>query len=151
MHLIPRHLPALAPHGLWVAGEFADYVFYDANASKVRQSLIIGHEYGHMMFDDVSTPTSLERLAAILMPSSDPSVPQIALARSTYDEPIERRAEVFGTIAVQRAESWSELPTGTRLTPRCPRGWWRRWKDGSPDGEPRSRRDDRGDAWSAGA
>lgn len=110
VHLIPRHLPALAPHGLWVAGEFADYVFYDADAGKVRQSLIIGHEYGHMLFDDVSVPGDLEQLAAMLMPSVDPSVPQVLLARSAYDEPVERRAEIFGTVAVQRAEFWSELP-----------------------------------------
>ncbi|MEV4210187.1 hypothetical protein [Micromonospora sp. NPDC049662] len=118
VHLIPRHLPALAPHGLWVAGEFADYVFYDANASKVRQSLIIGHEYGHMMFDNIATPSDLECLAAMLMPSVDPSVPEIALARLTYDEPIERRAEVFGTVVVQRAESWSTIPTSAPADPR---------------------------------
>ncbi len=118
VHLLPRHLPALAPHGLWVAGELADYVFYDANASKVRQSLIIGHEYGHMMFDDVAMPNDLECLAAMLMPSVDPSVPEIALARLGYDEPIERRAEVFGTVAVQRAESWSAIPTSAPADPR---------------------------------
>ncbi|MGC4806134.1 hypothetical protein [Micromonospora sp. DT233] len=117
VHLIARHLPALAPHGLWVAGEFADYVFYDANASQVRQSLIIGHEYGHMMFDDVSTPSGLESLAAVLMPSTDPSAPQVALARGAYDAPIERRAEIFGTVAVERAGSWSRIPTPTPADP----------------------------------
>ncbi len=117
VNLIPRRLPALAPHGLWVAGDFADYVFYDANGSQVRQSLIIGHEYGHMMFDDTSTPSDLEELAALLMPSVDPSVPEIMLGRSSYDAPIERRAEVFGTIAVQRAECWSTIPAFTPTDP----------------------------------
>ncbi len=117
VHLIPRRLPALAPHGLWVAGEFADYVFYDADASTVRQSLIIGHEYGHMMFDDASVPGDLEHLTAMLMPSVDPSVPRVLLARSAYDEPIERRAEIFGTIAVQRTESWSEIPATETADP----------------------------------
>lgn len=117
VHLIAQQLPALAPHGLWVAGEFADYVFYDASASKVRQNLIIGHEYGHMMFDDVSVPGDLDQLAAMLMPAVDPSVPQIMLARSGYDEPVERRAEIFGTVAVQRAESWSEIPATTPADP----------------------------------
>ncbi|MFF5175409.1 hypothetical protein ACFY3U_22640 [Micromonospora sp. NPDC000089] len=117
VNLIPRHLPALAPHGLWVAGALADYVFYDASASKVRQSLIIGHEYGHMMFDDVALPNDLECSAATLMPSMDPSVAEIALGRLAYDEPIERRAEVFGTVAVQRAESWSAIPTSTPADP----------------------------------
>ncbi|HEX5543324.1 MAG TPA: hypothetical protein VFX60_17515 [Micromonospora sp.] len=110
VHLIPRDLPALAPHGLWVAGEHADYVFYAANANQVRQRLIIGHEYGHMIFDDASTPAEFDQVAAMLMPDVDPSVSQIMLARRTYDQPIERRAEVFGTVVVQRAESWSDLP-----------------------------------------
>ncbi|SCF27903.1 protein of unknown function [Micromonospora purpureochromogenes] len=100
VHLIPRELPALAPHGLWVAGEHADYIFYAANASPVRQRLIIGHEYGHALFDDVSPASELDRAAAAPAP----------LARSSYDVPQERRAEIFGSLAVQRAESWSEPP-----------------------------------------
>jgi hypothetical protein len=31
-------------------------------------------------------------------------------ARSMFDEPTERRAEMFGTILVQRAEAWSDIP-----------------------------------------
>jgi hypothetical protein len=117
VHLIPQDLPALAPHGLWVAGEFDDYVFYSASASQVRKRLIISHEYGHMIFDDASTPTELEQVAAILMPEVDPSVTEILLARSTYDEPIEQRAEVFGTVVIQRAESWSDIPVSKPADP----------------------------------
>ncbi|MEV0811173.1 hypothetical protein [Micromonospora sp. NPDC050200] len=106
VHLIPRELPALAPHGLWVAGEQADYIFYAANASPVRQRLIIGHEYGHALFNDVSPPSELDRAAAALGRPAP-------LARSSYDVPQERRAEIFGSLAVQRAERWSELPVGT--------------------------------------
>lgn len=98
VHLIARELPALAPHGLWVAGEHADYIFYAANATPVRQRLIIGHEYGHALFD-VPPPSELDRTAA-----------PAPLARSSYDVPQERRAEFFGSLAVQRAESWSDLP-----------------------------------------
>ncbi|MFC8616490.1 ImmA/IrrE family metallo-endopeptidase [Micromonospora purpureochromogenes] len=100
VHLIPRKLPALAPHGLWVAGEQADYIFYAANASPVRQRLIIGHEYGHALFDDASPASGPDRTSAAPAP----------LARSSYDVPQERRAEIFGSLAVQRAESWSEIP-----------------------------------------
>ncbi|MEH0935491.1 hypothetical protein [Micromonospora psammae] len=106
VHLIPRDLPALAPHGLWVAGEFADYIFYAANASPVRQRLIIGHEYGHALFDDASAPSELEQVATALTGGPTPT----GLARSSYALPQERRAELFGTLAVQRAEGWSEIP-----------------------------------------
>ncbi len=41
LHLIPRDVPALAPHGLWVAGGHGDYVFYDRAAGPVRQHQII--------------------------------------------------------------------------------------------------------------
>lgn len=117
VHLIPRDLPALAPHGLWVAGGLADYVFYAANASQVRQRLIIGHEYGHMIFDDAAAPGEFEQVAAMLMPKVDPSVPQMMLARRAYDEPIEQRAEIFGTVVVQRAESWSTIPVSIPADP----------------------------------
>lgn len=102
---------------MWVAGELADYVFYAANASQVRQRLIISHEYGHMIFDAAAAPADLEQVAAMLMPDVDRSVPQAMLARRAYDEPIEQRAEMFGTIVVQRAESWSDMPVSAPADP----------------------------------
>lgn len=110
VNLIPRHLPALAPHGLWIAGEHADYVFYAADAGQVRQRLIIGHEYGHMLFDDGSTAGHRMDLAPLLRPEAGPAKLEFVLARRGYDQPVERRAELFGTLAVQRVESWSDLP-----------------------------------------
>ena len=63
VHLIDRELPALAPHGLWVAGDHADYVFYDGAAAPIRQHQIIGHELGHVLHDDDgAAPTPVEEL-----------------------------------------------------------------------------------------
>lgn len=115
--LIPRSLPALAPHGLWISGQHADYVFYAEDATPVRKKLIIGHEYGHMIFDDPSPPADVDQIAAMLMPDVDQSVPVSIMARSTYDEPTEHRAEVFGTVVAQRADSWTNLTVPTPADP----------------------------------
>jgi len=111
IHLISYPLPYDAPHGLWIAAEGADYVFYPSDASPVRRSTIIGHELGHMAFDDVSTPSALEELAAMLLPRMDPTVPGALLARTTYARAVERRAEIFGTVVAQRVTSWAGLPS----------------------------------------
>jgi hypothetical protein len=110
VHLIARDLPALAPHGLWVAGEHADYVFYDKAAAPVRQHQIIGHELGHMLHDDDGAASAaVEEVAAALLPDVVPGGPARVYRRSSYDEPAERRAEVFATVVVQRVHSWLPL------------------------------------------
>jgi hypothetical protein len=112
LHLIPRDVPALAPHGLWVAGEHGDYVFYDRAAGPVRQHQIIGHELGHMLFDDQATPAGLTELAAMLTPDVDLTVATNLQQRTHYHALPERRAEMFGTVVLHRLESWAPLPAG---------------------------------------
>ncbi|HTJ32562.1 MAG TPA: ImmA/IrrE family metallo-endopeptidase [Dactylosporangium sp.] len=85
----PHRMPAEGPHGLWVMGENADYVFVDETAPPLRRTQIIGHEFGHMLFDD--------RGAAL---PGDPAVH--GCTRSGYDELIEQRCEWFGTVVLQR-------------------------------------------------
>jgi hypothetical protein len=113
LHLIARDLPALAPHGLWVAGEHADYVFYDRAAAPVRQHQIIGHEFGHVLHDDGSTPAPVEAGVTALFPDVVPGGPLRVYQRSCYDVPAERRAEVFGTVVVQHVHSWDPLQPTT--------------------------------------
>jgi hypothetical protein len=105
VHLIARDLPALAPHGLWIAGEQADYVFYDASAPAIRRHQIIGHELGHVLFDDALPAHGIEQLTRLLMPDLDTSTVR-ARGRTSYELPAERRAEVFGTVVVTRLHSW---------------------------------------------
>jgi hypothetical protein len=111
IHLIARHMPTGAPHGLWVAGQNADYVFYPHEASAVRRTVIIGHEYGHIIADDTATPSSVEELAALLLPQVDATVPAMLLSRTVYEEATEQRAELFGTVVAQRAAGrWDVVP-----------------------------------------
>ena len=110
VRLVPRALPALAPHGLWVVAPDADYVFYDRGATAARQFQILGHEFGHLAFeDDAASPVGGE-LAALLQAAVDPRVPAAVAQRTRYDEPAERRAEVFGSIVVRRIQSWVGPP-----------------------------------------
>lgn len=117
IHLIPRPLPADAMHGVWVAATGADYVFYPEDASPIRRNAIIGHEYGHILFDDAATPAKGEHIVAMLLPNLDPTVPAMLLARTTYDEAIERRAEIFGTVVAQRVASWAALANESTADP----------------------------------
>jgi hypothetical protein len=87
VQLIARELAPPAPHGLLIVTGQADYVFYDDTADPVRRHQIIGHEFGHLLFDD-QPGTGLWR-------------------RSSYEVAAERRAEVFGTVALQHLAQWS--------------------------------------------
>jgi hypothetical protein len=109
IHLIPHALPTHGPHGIWVAGGLDDYVFYDEAAPPMRRQQIIGHEFGHIVFDDEGAPIHPDQLAALLpaehLPEHGASVNARALAactRTAYDEMVEQRCEWFGTVVVQR-------------------------------------------------
>ncbi len=112
IHLIAHPLPALGPHGIWVAGGRDDYVFYDAGAPPVRREQIIGHEFGHIVFDDAGALIQPDQLAALLppgqVPAPDATVNARALAactRTAYDEMVEQRCEWFGTVVVHRLDA----------------------------------------------
>jgi hypothetical protein len=110
VHLIARHLPALVPHGLWVAGEHADYVFYALAAGPLRQHQIIGHELGHLLFDDGCAHAGPAEVAAMLAPDVRLGLAGSLRLRTTYQIPAERRAETFGTVALARMAPWDPLP-----------------------------------------
>jgi hypothetical protein len=116
VHLIPRRLPVLAPHGLWVAGDHADYVFYDRATGAVRQHQIIGHEFGHLLYDD-GIGAGVDEVAAMLLPDVSPAVVTTLRQRSGYGSSAERRAEVFGTVALSRMAGWAALATDDAIDP----------------------------------
>ncbi|MFI9560321.1 hypothetical protein [Nonomuraea endophytica] len=117
IHLIARELPVRAPHGLWVAGEHADYVFFDSSIGPVRQYQIIAHELGHMLFDDDTAAADTRELLAMLSPEMDHSTVRKIQQRTTYAELAELRAELFGTVAVQRTQTWSSLSQSRPAAP----------------------------------
>jgi Zn-dependent peptidase ImmA (M78 family) len=86
LRLMARDLPSLGPHGLWVAAETTDYIVYDTHAGRVRRHQIIGHELGHLFFDD-EAEDGLRR-------------------RTSYERAAERRAEIFGSVVLERVHGW---------------------------------------------
>lgn len=117
IHLIARELPVSAPHGLWIAGDHADYVFFDSSAGPIRQCQIIAHELGHILFDDDTAATDVRELLAMLSPEMDHSTVRKIQQRNGYAEPAELRAELFGTVTVQRTQTWSSLSWSRSATP----------------------------------
>jgi len=97
IHLIAHPLPPDGPHGLWVMGETDDYVFYEQAAPPLRKLQIIGHEFGHIVFDDEGTPLSGRGRTLS------------ACTRTVYDDMVEQRCEWFGSVMVQRIDHSAPL------------------------------------------
>ncbi|MFF5233272.1 hypothetical protein [Dactylosporangium sp. NPDC000521] len=115
-------MPAGGPHGLWVVGDMTDYVYVDGNAPALRYRQILGHEYGHVLFDDQGGPLPdfAPQLAGDRGAGQRDRVAHVAGARTTplptgpwpadtrgctrtgYDEIVEQRCEWFGTVVLQR-------------------------------------------------
>jgi hypothetical protein len=98
---------------MWVAGERDDYVFYDETAPPLRRQQIIGHEFGHIVYDDQGGSIRPDQLAALLPPEHVPAQPGAvnartlaACTRTAYDDMVEQRCEWFGTVVVQRINAW---------------------------------------------
>ena len=115
VRLIPTDLPVLAPHGAWIAAEAADYIFFDRSGGPLLTTQIIGHEYGHMVYDAAALATVTPLIAAP-RPAGG-AVRGATLAHAGYHPFRERRAEVFGTVVVQRVAPWSSQGGITRAGP----------------------------------
>jgi hypothetical protein len=101
VHLIPHRLPALAPHGLWVAGDHADYVFYDCAAGAVRRHQIIGHEFGHLLYDD-GIAAGVDEVTAMLLPDVSPTIRSRWQGWSDHGPPrSESKATTSASVAIR--------------------------------------------------
>ena len=90
------------PCGLWVRTGLADFFFYEQATSPYHKDHVLGHEAGHLAFDDPSGVVRDEDEFAELVGLSPVTVQRMR-ARTRYDRPRERRAEVFGTVVNQMA------------------------------------------------
>ena len=117
LYLIPRPMPTCGPCALWIRGDHADYVFYDNTTSSTHQYALIGHEFGHILFDDHAIEAETDELTSLLMPDLEPQCLPKLIARTTYERHREWRAEVFGSVVTQRLGSWSDSPPPSTADP----------------------------------
>jgi hypothetical protein len=90
------------PCGLWVALPEVHLFFYERDTTPLHKALILGHEAGHAVFDDDAADVlDDEELAGLL--GLNPVMVRRVLGRTSYDDEVEQRAEVFGRLVVERA------------------------------------------------
>jgi hypothetical protein len=104
------------PCGLWVALEDVHLFFYERVTSPLHQEQIVCHEAGHAVFeDDAANVLDDEELAGLL--GLDPVMVRRVLGRTSYDDEVEQRAEVFGTMVVELAVHAPAAPPSTDADP----------------------------------
>jgi hypothetical protein len=116
IYIIARPMPATGPTGLSIGAMQGEYVFYAEDAKPLQRTVIIGHEFGHILFDGHTPPANRQDLLATVLPErSIVGITRLA-ARTYWTSDRERRAEVFGSVVAARVVGWGDLPPpGTDL------------------------------------
>jgi IrrE N-terminal-like domain len=99
------------PDGLWVATANADHIFYDQDATPLRQLHIIAREIGHMVLEHQGAPASVSEIARLLLPSLDPALIVATLGRTSYTLAEEQEADLFAALLLDHMETASLLVT----------------------------------------
>ncbi|QIS02061.1 hypothetical protein F5X71_06790 [Nocardia brasiliensis] len=114
IRLVPWALPVPGPFGLWMSRSHEDWIFFQAETTRVHQVHIILHEIGHILCEHVDD-TDLNDVPD-LGPDFPADLTKRGLRRTCYDEQRERHAEMVATII----QEWSSVIDYT--TPAAPPG-----------------------------
>jgi hypothetical protein len=101
LHILPVTIRSSDPCGLWLSTPAADFIAYEAAASRPHQYHIIAHELGHMIYGHRGV-TAAGAVTRLLFPDLDPSLVEDMLGRSGYTERQEQEAEMMATIIQDR-------------------------------------------------
>jgi hypothetical protein len=106
-------------HGLWIATESADVLFYEQATTPPHQEHIILHELSHLLCNhydgDLVDASHMRRL----LPDLDPEMVRRVLGRTTYHAVEEREAELLASLILRRAKrSAMAGPTATAMDDR---------------------------------
>lgn len=101
------------PFGLWIATASADYIFYQAETTRVHQEHIILHEVGHILAGHEGHTD--DAVWAQSMPDISPGVIRRVLRRTSYDAAHEREAELVATIILEWAIVLDAMWTRPRI------------------------------------
>ncbi|MFJ5550352.1 hypothetical protein [Streptomyces sp. NPDC093225] len=104
LHPLPKEAAESGVCGLWVGTATVDYVFYEAQTSRLHQEHIVLHELGHILFDH----NSLEG-----QDSGSGDTPVI-LGRTNYTTRQEQEAEMLASlIRIEAGLVPGRAPEGT--------------------------------------
>lgn len=92
-------------HGLWLATDSTDLIFYEGGTAPPHQDHIILHELGHLLCEHYRA--DVPRLDHIrpLLPNLDTKLIRTMLARTSYQAAEEQEAELLASVIRQRAET----------------------------------------------
>jgi hypothetical protein len=104
LSLLAAELGPMAPTGMWVATDHADYIVYPADASSAERAAVICHELAHMLLghQPEAQMDRVSQMARTVAPSIDPDVARRILQRHGYAEQVEADAERLATVLVTK-------------------------------------------------
>lgn len=105
IHRLPVPLQGSAPYGCWMSAADADFIFYEANTSRLHQEHIIAHELGHMICCHQGYAMLDSSTSRLLFPDLAPRLVQDILQRSSYSSGQEQEAEIMAYLILGLANS----------------------------------------------
>jgi hypothetical protein len=96
-------LSATAPCGMWLSVGQTDYIFFEANTSRLHSEHIILHELGHILSDHALSTSVADSVFHQLMPDLDPSTIRRVLGRVSYTNEQEQEAEMLASLVRAKA------------------------------------------------
>ncbi|WP_407836334.1 hypothetical protein ACE1OC_07590 [Streptomyces sp. DSM 116496] len=103
LHPLPKEAAESGVCGLWVGTADVDYVFYEAQTTRLHREHIVLHEIGHILFGHHSLEAPVEDSPGA--GGADGPVPTV-LGRTNYTTRQEREAEMLASMI--------RIRTGTR-------------------------------------
>lgn len=107
IELVPSSFPP-GLHGLLVAEDTTDYLFYRSDTTPLHRRHIILHELGHVVFGHRGL--NVDSLTSLLQSGADSRDAAALVARFPSHE--EQEAETFATLVLERTEGASSPPDG---------------------------------------
>ena len=100
--------------GAWWETEHIDLILVPEDADPMLQRHTVFHEFGHMILRHQGAACGTESITAVLrkiMPDLDPAKVLAMLARSGYEGPAEREAEMLASLLTLRTTDTATTPT----------------------------------------
>lgn len=119
IRLIARRMRFGEPSGFVESLPHEDHIHYEAETSRLHQTLICCHELAHLLLGHVAAaPADRQRPeATVQLPTIDADMVRLVLGRSHYDDLAEEEAEVLGMEMMRRLVLTPGTGTTAQLAP----------------------------------